>query len=259
MHPFVSLFLILLAISFVIAVLTLISPVALFALKAGLLPVPKDVRAGHWDTGDVWRWATLVAGGMTLLGFFGALWVGLMVLDGWPEAQRVYLAHYGAEACRYRYRSDGCLFGSIGNVIRLDAAPFFVATALLLYARAAAVYTRRHDKSIWQYMKPALVGGAVFFVSVHIWEWVATISHAGIVALIARIMNSAWHEVTAPYAFLMAAFGHAPGGVEFWIKKEFILLGGSFYKLASLYPKVLFVLLMAGFAHGLVAQQASPG
>src|SRR5216684_2248614 len=101
LQAFIYLFLILLAISTVITLLAMTAPFALFALKAGLMPVPKDVRSGYWDPGSVLMWAVTVAGGMTILGFFGAFWVGLMVLNGWPEGLQAYTARYGAERCSY--------------------------------------------------------------------------------------------------------------------------------------------------------------
>jgi hypothetical protein len=254
MQAFVYLFLFLLAISAAIAVLTMIAPVALFALKAGLLPVPKKIRSGHWSSESAWLWAGSISGAMTILGFFGAFWVGLMVVNGWPDGQQAYVARYGPPGCRYWDRTDRCLFGSVGNVIKADALPFFVATTILLYARAASVYARICNKSIWPFLVPALVGALVFFVAIHIGAWLMVVSRVGVAGLIDQILNAAWHEVTSPYTFLMAALGNTRGGVETLISDEFIRLGGSFYKLASLYPKVLFVLLVGGLAHYLIAQ-----
>lgn len=240
-----------LAIAVAVTVLSFLAPVALFALKAGLLRVPADVRSGTWDSEKALKWAASIAGGMTVLGFFGAFSMALSVIGDWPDAQRAYFAAYGPQGCAVRDTSDRCLFGSIWNVIKADAVPFFVATTILLYARAAAVNAREYDKSIWPFILPALVGGAVFFIAVHIWDWLDIISRLGLVPLVSKMVSAAIHEVGAPFVFLKA---FTAGSAGTWLQNEFISLNGSFYKMASLYPKVLFIFLVCGLANYSITQ-----
>jgi hypothetical protein len=228
--------------------------VALFALKAGLLPVPKKIRHG-WNPEKAFKWAILIAGGMTLVGFFGAFLFFAMTTFSWfPDVERAYAATYGIPGCTYPdmigpHGPDRCLFGSAWNVIKFDALPFFIATFISLYRRTSAAHARRFSKSVWPFIMPALVGAGVFFISIYFWEWLEIAPH-GIQVLIERITSAAIHEITAPIEFIKAVLSNdANIAVANWFRDELVRINGSFYKMASLYPKVVIVLLVGGLAH----------
>jgi hypothetical protein len=193
--------------------------------------------------------------------------------DYWPEGFRAWTDRYGVEGCsasdylhssQSPHRSWDCVFGGLRNVIKADALPFFIATTITLYARAKSVYARKKMKSVRAFLMPTLVGATAFFVSIHFRDWSG---YSGI-ALVSKVSELAWHEVTTSPILLMALSGklmalsqdtmliamsgklmalseNAMGGVDAWtwIKSEFIQLDCSFYKMGSLYPKVLFVFL----------------
>lgn len=241
-----------------------LAPIAIFALKAGVIRVPESIRFGDWDATLVWGWSIAISTGVTVLGIFGSFWIVLWVILGWPVGEQAYTAAYGASGCHYSLnssrnysilQSDYCLFGSVGNVIKSDAIPFFVATAITLYSRAATAFARTTRKSVWPFILPALVGGVAFFISTHVWEWLAIISGGGLSAVIDHAIRAAIHEVMSPIIFLKACLNGAPGALKTWFQEELIIIGASFYKLASLYPKVFLIVLIAGIVHYAVAPQ----
>jgi hypothetical protein len=96
---------------------------------------------------------------------------------------------------------------------------------------------------------PALVGAGIFFISIYFWEWLEIAPH-GIQVLIERITSAAIHEITAPIEFIKAVLSNdANIAVANWFRDELVRINGSFYKMASLYPKVVIVLLVGGLAH----------
>ena len=275
-------------ITFLVAiVLGIAAPLAMFALKAGLIRVPADLQGELWDEGRAWRWAAWWAAGITALGAFGALvfsnnWWADAKAAGQPSIERAYYSKYGPPAacakplpfsppswCHqreararvsstvacYPSMSGECESGASWNVIKTDALPFFVAATILLFARASAANARRQgDKSLWPFLIPALVGAVVFFVSMHFWDWLAIISSLGIPALIPHIIEAAVREVMAPIHFLQALASASPGeAVKTWLVDEVTRMGGSFYKLGSLYPKMLVVMILGGIVQYMVS------
>ena len=245
----------------VIMVLGMLASVALFALKAGLLRVPHDIQYHSWRPERAWLWAASWAAGITLLGFFGALAFAFLIGE-WPAISRAYVAWYGQgiSECGLRFSRGGllleCIFGTAWNVVKADALPFFVASTILLYSRAACLHARRHDKSIWAFLIPALVGAGVFLISMHISLWLSILGTLGLPALVQHVADTVMHEILAPFEFLKALFGaNQQYTIGDWFRDEIVRMNGSFYKTASLYPKALFVLLVGGLAHYALSSQ----
>lgn len=265
--------------------LSIAAPIAMFAAKAGFIRVPAQLQDGAWNSGRAWRWAAWWAVGLTALGAFGAIVLAGSWWDSktyernpdgrpvgtasTPRIQDAYRRKYGVPACTQwnlyastpcvqiaqsgrpvpsdcKMETDACHFGTGWNVVWTDGLPFFLATTLLLYARAAAAHERRRELSL--FLIPPFVGAVAFLVSMNVWDWLEFVSRHGVPALIPRIIDAAIHEViTAPVAFLQALASASPiEAVKAWLDDEVTRLNGSFYKLGSLYPKMLVVMILGG-------------
>jgi len=271
-------------------VIAIVALLAMVAVKARIIPMPdRIIDAFHinpfgsgkeeWDDDRAVLWAAGWGLALTALGALGAFFIA----DSWwsmhPGIEHAYYSKYGPPACAQpslppsTTRSAACVYGAGWNVIKRDGPMFWIAATLLLATHAHVAHVRRNARmrggwrlvqSLTLFLSPIYTGAVVFLMATHGLDWVDMLFSRGVLGVpalipqvIPHVISAVVHEVTAPIVFLQALASHSPAeAVQNWVVDELIRINGSFYRLGSLYPKMLMILILGGIVQYAVSLDA---
>lgn len=232
-----------LALSMTVAGIT--APFAVLFAKAGLIPVPSHIVERR-DHAAAFKWAIITAAMLTALVAAGAMmwWIWIVLPDA--HVRIPYVLKYTDATCLLIYNRS-CESGGVNGVIQADAFSYFLATTAFLYQRASSRFAEaRHP--IRSKIVPALAGTFVFLVNLHYSDFIE-VAYSGNAFQVADLAK---HVVLDDILWLpRLAFSSEHLSVQDVISRELASISGSPYKLASLYPRIVFLIIGVGLLEAL--------
>ncbi|MFA6264929.1 MAG: hypothetical protein WC670_04335 [Pseudolabrys sp.] len=213
----------------------IVAPLLVFAVKASLIKpqVNKDTGIG-----------SIAGQSVMLAGTFVLALIPLSICWHWGIAAfhkdlvPVFSRHY-ANGC-----SD-CGLSAYWNMLGSEAWPYFLATAVAMFAKGCGELGRKATGSTVAAITPAVVAGFVFVLFLYGDDIILTAKQLGLPSALLAIFARWAEEIISIKEPIVAMMN----GQSFWawLHDEVAQLHVSLFKLSALYPKVFWVFAAYNF------------